>query len=68
MAEVIVRTRFGSELTPAQQKAYRTLKKLIETEENWSGRWEDHAFADSFRSYFTELEKVGEATIKRRRA
>jgi hypothetical protein len=54
MGKIIVRTRAGHELTEHEKEAWKTVKCIIEREEAWGI---DHAMADSFRSYFTEIEK-----------
>ena len=46
---VVIKTVYGTELTTAQEKAYNTLKRLIEKEEAMARK---HGMADVFRSYF----------------
>lgn len=46
---LVVKTRSGHILTDHEERAYRTIKRLIEKEESWS---KDHGMADAFRSYF----------------
>jgi hypothetical protein len=44
-----IKTKFGWVLTPSEEKAYTTIKRLIEHEEEFAG---SHSMADAFRSYF----------------
>ena len=44
-----MRTKYGRILTTTQEKAYNTLRRLLEDEEAYCN---DHAMADAFRSYF----------------
>ena len=51
----VVKTRYGHILTSGETVAYRKMKKLIEKEEGYARRIEDHSMADVFRSYFSEF-------------
>ena len=46
---VVVKTVFGHTLSAHEERAYNTVKRLIEKEESFTKR---HGMADAFRSYF----------------